>query len=248
MNSLYIYNELFIYIMNSLSFKFKEINYTFEYNAQDLSELWCIDEIVKNNEYLLDQFVNNDSKCFIDIGANCGVATIILAKQNPLSIIYSFEPDKQLFKILQNNIIKNNLTNVKTFNMAVSKDGVKELTLCLHPDYSGGNTTYSDVDAFKSFFNNRNINSYTVECISLDKFIDANNITEIELLKIDCEGAEYDILYNSVFLKNKCIKNMVGEFHNLKYNTLVEHTGENLINYCKPFIQNVFKISVLNVN
>ena len=104
------------------------------------------------NCYILDNFVNNDNKCFIDIGANCGVATIILAKQNPLSTIYSFEPDKQLFKILQNNIKINNLTNVKAFNMAVTKDGVDSLTLCLHPAYSGGNTTYSNIDSFKSFY------------------------------------------------------------------------------------------------
>ena len=38
------------------------------------------------------------------------------------------------------------------------------------------------------------------------------------------------------------IKNMVGEFHNLKYN-IVENTAENLITYCKPFIENIFKIS-----
>ncbi len=54
--------------------------------------------------YVLHNFVDNINKCFIDIGANCGVATIILAKQKPLSIMYSFHPDKELFKILLNNI------------------------------------------------------------------------------------------------------------------------------------------------
>jgi FkbM family methyltransferase len=234
--------------MEVLKFTYNLEDYIFEYNREDPSSLGCIREIVTNNDYILENFVNNSNKHFIDIGANCGVATIILAKQNPLSIIYSFEPDRQLFKVLQNNIIKNNLTNVKAFNMAVSKYGVNKLTLCLDPRYSGGNTTYSNIDTFKTFHNNSNISSYEVNCISLDEVINENNITEIELLKIDCEGAEYDILYTSAFLRNKCIKNMVGEFHNLKYNTLVEETGENLIEYCKPFIKNILKVSVLNIN
>ena len=119
------------------------------------------------------------------------------------------------------------------------------MDLCLHPDYSGGNTTYSNAHLLQENFN-VNIDSYQVECISLDKIIEDNNITEIELLKIDCEGAEYDILYNSVHLKNNTVKNMVGEFHNLKYN-IVEDTAENLITYCKSVIKGILKITTLNI-
>ena len=200
--------------MKSLRFTYYNCDYNFEYNENDASGLGCIKEIVTNDDYVLHKFTNNEKKHFIDIGANCGIATIILAKQNPLSTVYSFEPDKLLFDILNNNITINNLTNVKTFNFAVSKDGVDSLELCLHPDYSGGNSTYSDVNNFKSHFNTNNISSYTVKCISLDKIVDDNFIDEIELLKIDCEGAEYDILYNSSNIKKNIVKNMVGEFHN----------------------------------
>lgn len=231
--------------MNSLEFTYNNLIYKFTYNPLDPSELWCIDEIVKNNEYILDNFSNNNNKHFVDIGANCGIATIILAKQNPLSTIYSYEPDKNLFNILVKNIELNNLKNVKPYNIAITKSGIDKLLLTLHPSYSGGNTTNSDIDSMKSFFN-KEIISYYVDCISLDEIIIQNNINEVELLKIDCEGAEYDILYNSISLKNKIIKSMVGEFHNLKYNKL-ENTGEQLILYCKEFISDIFKVSILNV-
>ncbi len=39
----------------------------------------------------------------------------------------------------------------------------------------------------KNFFNNDNINSYVVDCISIDNLIISNNIEENELLKIDYE-------------------------------------------------------------
>jgi FkbM family methyltransferase len=188
----------------------------------------------------LDKFINNVNKNFIDIGANCGVATIILAKQNPLSTVYSFEPDRNLFNILERNVNSNNLNNVKIFNFAVSKNNIKNIQLCKHPMYSGGNTTQSTSESMKNYYNVEIIDSYSVECVSLDNIINNNNITEVELLKIDCEGAEYDILYDSNCLRNNLIKNMVGEFHNLKYNN-VDSNAENLINYCKPFIENIFK-------
>jgi FkbM family methyltransferase len=231
--------------MNIIEFTYNNLIYNFAYNPLDTSEICCVGEIVSNNDYILDKFTNNNNKHFIDIGANCGVATIILAKQNPLSTIYSYEPDKNLFNILLKNIELNNLKNVKPFNIAISKSGVDKLLLTLHPNYSGGNTTYSDIDTMKSFFN-QEIYSYYVDCLSLDEIIIQNNINEVELLKIDCEGAEYDILYSSVSLKNNIIKSMIGEFHNLKYNK-IENTGEQLILYCKDFISNIFKVSILDI-
>lgn len=218
----------------------------FSYNEKDSSEICCVGEIVQNNEYVLNNFTNTVNKHFIDIGANCGVATIILAKQNPLSTIYSFEPDKDLFDILTNNVLLNNLTNVKLFNLAVGKNGLKTLQLCKHPNYSGGNTTQSTPENMQDFFNTETIDNYFIDCISLDEIFLNNNIDEVELLKIDCEGAEYDVLYASNCLKIGLIKNMVGEFHNLKYNNNCS-MAEDLVNYCKPFIKNIFKISTLTI-
>lgn len=227
------------------SFMYDNIEYLFDYDDTDPSSLGCIREIVHNNEYVLQNFKNCVGKSFIDIGANCGVATIILAKQNPESIVYSFEPCKKTFETLCNNIKINNLKNVISYNKAVSKQEIKTLNLFSHPEFSGGNTTYADSSIIHNFFN-KEIESYVVECISLDEIIINNNITEVELLKIDCEGAEYDILYNSACLKQNIIKNMVGEFHNLTYNLQGEN-GNALIDYCKPYIQNIIKIFVLTI-
>ncbi len=232
----------------STSFMYNCAEYLFDYDDIDPSSLGCIVEIVCNDEYLLHKFENCVGKTFIDIGANCGVATIILAKQNPESTIYCFEPCKKTFETLCNNIKINNLKNVIPHNKAVSKEELKTISLFLNPEYSGGNTTYADNNTINNYFN-KPIESYDVECISLDEIIANNNVTEVELLKIDCEGAEYDILYNSACLKQKIIKNMVGEFHNLKYNLENDNKnkGDELISFCKPYIENIFKIFVLTM-
>ena len=56
--------------------------------------------------------------------------------------------------------------------------------------------------------------SYPVEIINFNDFIIDNNITNIDYLKVDCEGSEYDIFESipSPFLKNN-IKKVSIEFH-----------------------------------
>ena len=225
------------------NFVYNNNHYYIEYNNNDCSGPDGITEIVTNNDYLLNNFNNIESKIFVDIGANLGIASIILAKQNPNSVIYSFEPCKKTYNILINNIKLNNLNNVKAYNLAVTKPGIEKLKLYKHFLHSGANTTYG----------NNNIDSHTsfksgyeeVECISFDDIIKNNNIDSIELLKIDCEGAEYDILYSSEYFKNNYIKNMVGEFHKLNWN--INEDPNKLLEYSKKYVNGIFKISILHI-
>lgn len=217
-------------------------------NTNDPSTKWSIEEIIDGNEYKLDNFNNIKNATFIDIGANCGIATIILAKQNPESTIISFEPDKKIFEFLSNNIKLNNLTNIILHNKAVSKKGIKTINLYMNSFCSGANTTHSDPDTFKNYNTDKTIDIYQVECISLDEIIDEYKINNIELLKIDCEGAEYDILYSSNYFQNKIVKNIVGEFHEFKYNTQIENnnSSKDLITYCEKYT-NIVNISVYKI-
>lgn len=232
-------------IENRLQFTYSGISYNFVHNKNDASGPGSIREIVTKNEYILDQFKNIKNGSIIDIGANYGVATIILAKQNPESIIYTFEPDPDVYIFLVKNIHENGLTNVKPFNEAVSKKGINNITLHKHPLFSGGNTTYSNIDLMEKHFKN-NIKTVSIKCTSLDEIVDKNNIKSIDLLKIDCEGAEFDIIYGSEYIKNNIIKNIIGEFHDLMYNN-INNKSHDLVQYCNKFIHGIKKISVLKI-
>lgn len=228
------------------SFVYNEIMYFYLENSNDPSTYGCIHEIIVRDDYELSKFKSDDENTFIDIGANCGIATLILGKQNPRSIVYSFEPDPKLFKVLEKNVLLNRLTNVRLFNKAVAKEGIDYLDLFLHPEYTGGNTTCASKESSELFFN-KNLESVKVECISLDQIIKVNNIQNVKLLKIDCEGAEYEILYGSNLFKTNIVENMVGEFHNLSYNDKVKSDTTELLNYCRPFVNGVFKITLLTL-
>ena len=238
--------------MTSTTFKYSNETFFVKYDPSDNSGLGAITEIVNRNEYVLDKFTGQQNKVFIDIGANIGIATIIMAKLNPQSIVYSFEPFEKAYTLLLKNIIANKLTNVKPFNLAVSNKANKKLTLSIFNTMSGANSTYSDPDKFSSFWKTAEVIK-EVDCIYFDKILVDNKIKEIYLLKIDCEGAEFDIIYDSDFFKNKIVKNMVGEFHDLKYNTINDSNQVNLaksaslITYCKNYVDGIFKVSILQI-
>jgi len=223
---------------------FTYCNHTFNviHDTTDESGLGSILEIVTRNDYELNRFTNYKDKVFIDIGANIGIATLIMAKLNPESIVYTFEPNKKVFDMLVKNIHINSLTNVKAYNLAVSNKTNKQLKLSILNIMSGASSTYADQQLF---YNQWNDNSYQiVDCISFDDILINNNITEVCLLKIDCEGAEFDIIYDSDLIKNKVIKNIVGEFHDLKYNKALNRSQE-LLNYCQQYVNGIVKISIL---
>ena len=231
--------------MEKTSFIFCETLFEVEYDPIDTTGLGCIREIVLNNDYLLDEFINQKDKKFIDIGSNLGIATIIMAKLNPESTVYSFEPFKKAYDMLVNNIKLNSLTNVKTFNLAVSNKTNKSLKINIHETMSGASSTYAKQDLFENQWDTKLYD--TVDCISFDEIIKNNSMTEIELLKIDCEGAEYDIIYDSDLFKNNIVKNIIGEFHDLTYNQ-TSHKSSDLIDYCHLYVKGIIKISTLTMS
>jgi FkbM family methyltransferase len=225
--------------MEYTSFDYNGQQYSFFYFPGDPSGLACIAEIVTNNEYVLDLFADFKNEVFIDIGANCGVATIIMAKQNPESIVIAFEPDPKVFTLLEKNVNENNLKNCKLYNMAVAKKGIDEIFLTIKAEWSGASTIVCKKDIAENKIN------VAVQCKNFDDII--TDIPLIRLLKIDCEGSEYEILYNSMKFKNKVVQNIVGEFHSLYYNEC-DNNIEDLMNYCKLYTDGIIRVTCLTID
>ncbi len=122
----------------------------------------------------------------IDVGANIGVFSIYAARSGA-AIVYAFEPNKESFDLLVNNIRINKLEKtIIPFNLAVGAiDGEKISIPTSSSPYNKivqGNIELEHYDL--------------VESISLPTFIKKNNINNIDFLKMDCEGAEYGIIYS----------------------------------------------------
>jgi len=54
-----------------------------------------------------------------------------------------------------------------------------------------------------------------IECVSLDGIVQQFGIHDAALLKIDCEGFEYDSLYDSDLFRLNRVRGVLSEFHAL---------------------------------
>jgi FkbM family methyltransferase len=173
-----------------------------------LSEPRHIAYELNHNVYNFDNINFKQGDVVIDIGANIGMVSLLLAKKYPFLKIYAFEPVKDTYENFKSNIKLNNIpdSTITAYNMAVTKDG-RDICMSHDPLFSGKSNMFN-------LSNNilcKKINH--VKSITLDEIFKQDNISEVKLLKIDCEGAEYEILYNTKLENLKNINHLRGEFH-----------------------------------
>lgn len=176
----------------------------------------------------------------VDIGGNIGMVSIFLAKTYPFLKIYAFEPVRENYENFLENIKLNNIPEgtITVENKAVTKDG-RKVSMCINENNSGGSAV-SDIQTDKAGYVYRPT-SMDIESITLDEIYTKYKIKELKLLKIDCEGAEYEILGNTKESILENIKYLRGEFHNNKSSLPngKAYTAEDLINHCRKYIQDI---------
>lgn len=122
----------------------------------------------------------------VDIGANIGCFSVLAASN--ASRVLAYEPFQSNLNLLRGNIDLNHASNVQIFPLAVGGD-------------KGPSTLFiPDDDGFVgrvSLHPGRGTRTTECICTTLDQVVLDNQLNQIDLLKIDCQGAEYEILYEA---------------------------------------------------
>lgn len=188
-------NYIINWIMNMLSSPSEDINFI-KY-VEDLESDKEIITVLNNikiynpdiyhlndvfTEYYTDYYSNFDidfnNRTIIDVGANSGDSAMFFASKG--AKVIAFEPVKEYYEMALKNLELNPdlKENIKIYNKGVS--------------YKKGKISIDSMNSVSSYITEND--SYDVEIISLSDIL--QNV-EPDLLKMDCEGCEFEIIENS---------------------------------------------------
>jgi FkbM family methyltransferase len=172
----------------------------------------------------------------IVIGSNYDLEFLNEAINDNNLIVYAFEPNLYIFELCIKN--KNIPKNYKLIQKAVSdKVGKSEFNIS-----SDTLSLLSSLKKFKTANNSIFNETIFVDTITMEEFIEQENIKNIEYLHIDSQGSDYDIL-KSFGNKIKIVEAGVCESMapNLNWSLYEnQHTFEDFKNF---FLSNGFDIS-----
>jgi FkbM family methyltransferase len=217
---LYKYIEI-LGLDNSFLIVFNAPKYNYNFSSRVTRKVphFLIEEMyvsmaVPHEDDILKHFNPKKGDVVIDIGAAFGLYTISSSKQvGPNGKVIAIEAQHDCFEMLNRNTKLNRLTNITTLNYAVySKETKVKIysSYSIMPERAGKN---------KNKFIEVNANT-------LDNLLQSNGINhaEVNWIKIDVEGAEFEVLKgaHNVLSKSKGIALLIEVHGQDNYRPVIE--------------------------
>ncbi len=184
---LYRHIKLFKPWSKLLTFKVPKYNYKFycRINKDDFIVM------TRHEDVIIDYFHPKEGDVVVDVGAHIGRYTIIASQRvGPNGKVVAIEAEPSNFELLNRNIQLNQLTNVTTLNNAAFS---KETKIKLHLPAGDILTKFNTVMPDLSWITPTN-NFVDVNANTLDNLLQQIGIKQVNYIKIDVEGAEFEVL------------------------------------------------------
>jgi FkbM family methyltransferase len=200
-------DEVIIKSLPSADEKTKDVKLIGAINNGDFGSIYVYDEL---------KFLDVKDKTVIDIGANIGDSTIYFALKGARLTI-GLEPFPKNYEMAKKNILINQLSDRIILSLGGCASDNRYVTI--DPQYESSTT--SNVQDFE--------NGIKVALTSLNGILENNNFREDEeiVLKMDCEGCEYETILSADQKILQRFKQIQVEYHygykNLK--AKLEHSG-----------------------
>ena len=187
-------------------------------NTSDFLMVW---EIWRAKAYDDVHIPIGEGDIVVDMGAHIGAFAIRAARQARNGHVFAYEASSKNYAMLGENRHLNGLSNLYIENSAVS-------------DKSGTMTLYSPAGngMLSSLMHESGIFMETVQAITFAEIIQARGIERVDVLKMDVEGAEYDILLKCTDETLTKVQRIVMEYHEFdadrrKHKDLVSRLNSN---------------------
>jgi FkbM family methyltransferase len=154
----------------------------------ELSRLIYLDDFEPTERKFLKAYLT-PGDFFVDVGANIGLFSLIAAQLvGPSGRVFAFEPTRQIYDRLTNNVRLNHFQHISCLRLALS-DRVGHQSLFVSEDGFDAWNSFARPVAGQSFGHER------VECETLDHFVVEHDLLgRITMMKLDVEGWETRVL------------------------------------------------------
>lgn len=148
----------------------------------------------------------------LDIGANIGQFSVIMSMFSGSSgKIYAIEPYDKNISLIKKNIEINDIVNIYVHKVAIAdKNG--RMIFRIYDDYA--------YNSFLLIDRKKLLKEDSVECQTIDAFIEQNKITKLDLIKIDIEGYELPAMKGAENTLNKFRPGIIAEIQPLNLKSI----------------------------
>jgi FkbM family methyltransferase len=182
-------------------------------------DIWLVKENCLDGDYERGEVPIRNGWTVVDIGAGLGEFAVWVARRHPKSIVYAFEPLPESFALLVENVRLNGLSNVRPIQKAVfAAEGMVRLHA---PSGLAGQHRRAAAGSKPAS------GAIEADATTLDRALEDLPIDTCDFLKIDCEGAEYEILFSAPAATLERVRHIAMEYHE----GVTEHSHDELARF-----------------
>jgi FkbM family methyltransferase len=195
-----------------------------------------IDEVMRRDVYGLVELQKSgyQIELAVDVGSFMGFFGVMVRSLWPKAFVICFEPNRDLIPCIRAN------GNLNVYNAAIRYDGRGDYYVSPKQSQSGAiydsSVTFSE-DIIPNYEHRRVATSRLEDLILPD--------VNIDLLKLDCEGSEFDILSGMTPGLRWRIRRIVGEYHHIAGYRFIEQIINMRFKHLKPRLINIDPLATI---
>lgn len=163
-------------------------------------------EVLLERAYAPPGYEIDETDTVIDVGGNVGAFALDAGSRARRGRVFSIEPVEANYRLLCANLQRNHLRHVVQLRAAVVGTSVHETTVYLSPLGSGNHSILRPPGGEAP-------RGETVEAVRLQDLFQRYAIEVCDLLKLDCEGAEHEIIGHLPVQIARRIRRVAMEYH-----------------------------------
>jgi len=146
----------------------------------------------------------------LDIGGHIGLTALLFHRLHPDAHVHVFEPAPLNFFYLAYNAVQNGVDGrrVHLYNRGLSRDGSPFLI-----EYSPDDTTSTRRASLGHSWGKLDKSYHTVRSFGMKQLRSCLPLDDVGLVKLDCEGCEFDLVPSDSQFFSARERRVVGEFH-----------------------------------